>query len=154
MIVVDGLLVEGEPESKEHSEWLTDKDGRRYRYVGRTKEYEMMIRVDGIEIPQSELKDYNRRKREAAERQKPKEQPVYFTDKICPFKISKNSMRTACNRACAFFDNGCILAKTDKKPQRETKGDYCPITRTCKESCALYQNGCTLTNIIKGERSN
>lgn len=146
MKVVDGLITTNKAEP--HDEWQTDENGRRFRMMGNVKEYEMMIRIDGIEIPQSQLSAYNERKKKLKEQQ-PKEKPVYFTGKVCPFKMGRNSMRTACNRECAFFDNGCIIAKTERKPPRETKGAYCPITRTCKDSCALYNNGCTLTAIVR-----
>ena len=146
MKVVDGLITSREPELQD--EWQVDKDGRRFRKIGNSIEYEMMVRIDGNEIPQSQLNDYHERKKKLEE-QKPKEQTVYFTGKICPFKVGKNSMKTLCIRECAFFDNGCIIAKTDLNPLRESKGSYCPITRTCKESCALYHNGCTLTAIIR-----
>ena len=38
---------------------------RRYRMIGNCKEYEMDVTVDGITIPQSQLEDYHRRKKEA-----------------------------------------------------------------------------------------
>ena len=53
-------------EDENPGEWQVDpKTGERYRMIGRIKEYELMVRVDGIEIPQSQLADYHKRKKEA-----------------------------------------------------------------------------------------
>ena len=42
------------------NEWQIDpQNGQRYRMVGHIREYEMLVRVDGIEIPQSQLADYH-----------------------------------------------------------------------------------------------
>lgn len=39
-------------EDENPGEWQVDpKTGERYRMIGRIKEYELMVRVDGIEIP-------------------------------------------------------------------------------------------------------
>lgn len=56
-------------EDENPGEWQVDpKTGERYRMIGRIKEYELMVRVDGIEIPQSQLADYHKRKKEAEQR--------------------------------------------------------------------------------------
>ena len=52
-------------------EWQVDpKTGERFRMIGKIKDYELMVRIDGIEIPQSQLADYHKRKKEAEERRK------------------------------------------------------------------------------------
>ena len=52
-------------------EWQVDpQTGERFRMVGHIKEYEPTIRIDGIEIPQSQLADYHKRRKEAEARRK------------------------------------------------------------------------------------
>ena len=46
--------------------WEVDAQGRRFRLIGANcVEYEPTITIDGIEIPQSELVEFHRRRREA-----------------------------------------------------------------------------------------
>ncbi len=49
-------------------EWRFDEFGRRYRMIGNSREYEPTIRVNGIDIPQSELENYYQRQRESERR--------------------------------------------------------------------------------------
>lgn len=51
----------------EPGEWQTDpKTGERFRMIGHIKEYEPTITINGLEIPQSKLADYHRRKTQGA----------------------------------------------------------------------------------------
>lgn len=133
-------------------EWQTEVNPyggvRRYRMIGNCKEYEMMVTVDGMRIPQSEVKAYHERKRqrEAAQRiqatqiQQPPPQN-------CPFTSGLN---TDCRREkCALFLDGCTLAKIgNRQPAKDTKGLQCPFNHcSCNEQCALYKGGCTLTAV-------
>ena len=63
------------------TEWQIDEQGRRFRMIGNVKEYEMTVHVDGMEIPESELAEYNERKRAAAA---PTPAPAP-TAESCPF---------------------------------------------------------------------
>lgn len=123
---------------------------RRYRMIGNCKEYEMDVTVDGITIPQSQLEDYHRRKKEAeqARQEAEKNRPAPPPRKNCPFR---ESMQTDCKREqCALFDgNGCTLARLT--PAKATEGLQCPFSKynyKCRTDCALYNvTGCTLTGI-------
>ena len=98
----------------EPTEWKVDpKTGQRYRDVGKMREYEPTIVIDGIEIPQSQLSDFHRRRKEAEERRKAealeaaKNRPE---PKSCPFIT--NGCSTACKREnCNIFLKGkCSIA--------------------------------------------
>ena len=53
----------------EPTEWQVDpKTGERFRMIGKMKEYEMTVRIDGIEVPQSQLADFHKRQKEAKKR--------------------------------------------------------------------------------------
>ena len=102
---------------------------RRYRMIGNVKEYEMEVTVDGHTIPQSELEDYHRRKKEAEQ------------------------ARAEAEEKCALFLNGgCTLAQiSDRPPAKATEGLQCPLSKyksKCRTDCALFnKTGCTLTAI-------
>lgn len=49
------------------SGWQTDENGRRFRKVGYTKEYEMMVFIGGVEIPESQVEEFNARNKAARE---------------------------------------------------------------------------------------
>ena len=52
-------------------DWQIDPlTGKRFRMVGRIKEYEMMIHTSGGIVPESELADFYKRQKEAEERRK------------------------------------------------------------------------------------
>ena len=135
----------------EISEWQTDEQGRKYRMIGGVKEYEMMIRIDGIEIPQSELADYHERKRAAAQAraEAEKNKPAPPPRKVCPFA---SGLTTECDgENCALYLNGCTLAG-DEPPTKATEGLRCPFNayHTCRKDCALFNTtGCALTAIKK-----
>ena len=117
---------------------------RRYRMVGNVKEYEMMVSVDGTQVPLSELEDYNRRKREAeaARRAAPPPPPA----RQCPFSFT--GVPGDCKRDnCALFDGeACTLAQIADKAAKDTSGRKCPFNPyKCVARCALYKSGCTLT---------
>jgi hypothetical protein len=122
---------------------------QRYRMNGGIKEYEMMVRIDGIEIPQSQLTAYHERKKaaEQARKEAEKNRPAPPPRKNCPFR---ESMQTDCKREqCALFDgNGCTLARLTAA--KATEGLQCPFSKynyKCRTDCALYKGGCTLTGI-------
>ena len=85
------------------NEWQIDpQNGQRYRMVGHIREYEMLVRVDGIEIPQSQLADYHKRKKVAEEERRIKaleEAKNRPEPKSCPFVNGCNSLckREKCN---------------------------------------------------------
>lgn len=128
------------------SEWQTDEHGRRYRMVGNIKEYEMMVRIGGISVPESQVEAHNARMRADAERQRQtvEQQPQ---PQNCPFM---SGMQTDCTREkCALYCDGCTLARIiDRPPAKDTVGLKCPFSRyNCRPDCALYKNGCALTGI-------
>lgn len=138
-----------------NGEWQTDpKTGERYRIVGNSIEHEMMVRIDGIEVPQSQLADFNRRRKEAAERRRAadierlKNAPPFV---LCPLS-DMNAMNNGCTREkCALFvENACSLAKIAAGEPNETTGKRCPIMRrTCSADCALNNGGCIITTFGK-----
>ena len=137
----------------EVSEWQIDEQGRSYRMIGGAKEYEMMVHVDGIEIPQSQLTDYNARKKaaEQARAEATSNKPAPPANRFCPFK---SGLKTDCEREnCALYLNGCTLAQlSDEPPAKATEGMSCPFNayHICRKDCALFNNnGCALTAIKK-----
>lgn len=130
----------------EPGEWETDKNGRRFRRVGTSIEYEMEING----VPQSVFLESNRRMKEQREKQLKEEQAKAAERaaqrRNCPFS---DGMQTDCKReACALFMDGCTLARLTAAA--DTQGKQCPLNRyrqKCRTDCALYKGGCTLTGI-------
>lgn len=147
-----------EPEPGEWQEEI-DKFGgvKRFRMIGHIKEYEPTITINGLEIPQSQLENYHRRQKEAAERRKAealeaaKNRPE---PKSCPFSSGNNN--TCWREKCSLFLKGkCAIAiladahgteQTDQTGQ--TQATKCPfsIYGRCK-GCALFNNGCALVRL-------
>lgn len=136
------------PDDAEYNE--VDQYGKRFRKIGNCIEYEPEING----IPQSvffasqkaqKKADEERRKREA------EEQAAARTGRTCPFKVGQNSIKTSCEKSCAFYvDTACILARMDSPATRDTKNMDCIIARKCNETCAMYNHGCTLIETVKG----
>lgn len=130
------------------NEWQIDpKTGERYRMVGHIREYEMLVRVDGIEIPQSQLADYHKRKKVAEEERRRKaleEAKNRPEPKGCPWNTGMNNQ---CKREkCALFlDGGCsiaILADAHGTDHPIVKGAKCPFSVYARcDGCALNNGG-------------
>ena len=87
-------------------EWQIDEHGRRFRMVGKVKEYEMTYRIGGVEVPASQLKEFNRRNKEAAAAQRAAENAEQITER-CPFASGAS---TTCKSDCALRTaHGCAL---------------------------------------------
>jgi hypothetical protein len=114
-----------------------------------------LVRVDGIEIPQSQLADYHKRKKAAEEelRIKALEEAKSRPDpKSCPFVNGCNSLckREKCK---IFLDGKCSLAiiadatgaEIEETPAKDKK---CPfsIYGRC-DGCALYNKGCAVVRL-------
>ena len=138
-------------------EWQVDpKTGERFRMIGKIKEYELMVRIDGIEIPQSQLADYHKRKKEAEERRKAEAMEAAKNrpePKSCPFA---NGCNTLCRReGCKIFANGkCALAtiadasgvEIEEAPAKDNRKCPFSIYGHCK-GCALYNKGCAIVRL-------
>ena len=138
-------------------EWQVDpKTGERFRMIGKIKEYELMVRIDGIEIPQSQLADYHKRKKEAEERRKAEAMEAAKNrpePKSCPFA---NGCNTTCKReGCKIFANGkCALAtiadasgvEIEEAPVKDNRKCPFSIYGHC-EGCALYNKGCAIVRL-------
>ncbi len=133
-----------------NAEWLTDEQGRRFRWIGKgIKEYEMMVSVaGGISIPESQLEEYNRMRAEAARQEREKQQKAVPL-KACPFK---NGVDMACRADCMLRTvHGCaIVYLVDRAPTAaQASGKSCPFNPyMCRgEGCELWRSGCVLTAI-------
>lgn len=142
----------------EPGEWEVDENGKRFRRVGNIIEYEMMISVaGGIEIPESELEEYNRRQKEAEEKRKAaameelKNRPE---PKSCPFSNGNNN--TCQREKCSLFLKGkCAIAiladahGTEQAEQTEqTQTTKCPFSIYVRcQGCALYNKGCAIVRL-------
>ena len=138
-------------------EWQVDpKTGERFRMIGKIKEYELMVRIDGIEIPQSQLADYHKRKKEAEERRKAEAMEAAKNrpePKSCPFA---NGCNTTCKReGCKIFANGkCALAtiadasgvEIEEAPAKDNRKCPFSIYGHCK-GCDLYNKGCAIVRL-------
>lgn len=139
-------------------EWQEERNQyggvRRYRMIGNVKEYETMVKIDGVEIPQSEIHAYNQRKKAEAKRQaKAKEKAELNAAPRfnCPLKDSLNT--TCVREKCALYDDGCLFAQIGT-PKKKTAGLHCPLTRgRCRIDCAMYHgDGCTLTALLSRKK--
>ena len=143
----------------EPTEWKVDpKTGQRYRDVGKMREYEPTIVIDGIEIPQSQLADYHKRQKEAEERRKAEQAEAFKNrpePKSCPFATGCN---TTCKReGCKIFTGEkCALAiiadatgvEIEETPAKDKRKCPFSIYGHC-EGCALYNKGCGFVRIAK-----
>lgn len=131
----------------EPGEWqIEEKTGKRYRMIGNIKEYEMMVTIGGIPVPESQVEAHNARMRAAEEQQRQavEQQP---RPQNCPFM---SGLQTDCRREkCALFSDGCTLARIfDRPAAKDTAGLKCPFSGyNCRPDCALYKNGCAITGI-------
>lgn len=126
---------------------------RRYRMIGKIKEYEKTIRINGMEIPESELEDFNRRRREAEEARR--KAPLPPPAQKCPFNAT--GLPTDCKQGkCALYDGeACSLAQIAPEAARDTAGIKCPFNPyQCDNKCSLYKSGCVLTNVNPRKRGN
>ena len=144
-------------EDENPGEWQVDpKTGERFRMIGKIKEYELMVRIDGIEIPQSQLADYHKRKKEAEERRKAEAMEAAKNrpePKSCPFA---NGCNTLCRReGCKIFANGkCALAtiadasgvEIEEAPAKDNRKCPFSIYGHC-EGYALYNKGCAVVRL-------
>lgn len=136
-------------------EWQEDASGKRYRMVGNVKEYEMLIQVGGCQIPESQLEDFNKRRKEReqaalqaqkAEAARKAALPKYH----CPF--NHNGLNSTCRQnECVFFNGkDCIVREAGTDPTA-SEGKRCPIdiyNRVCDSKCAFNKGGCILPGII------
>lgn len=136
--------------------WKVDEHGQRYRETAPGhREFEMMIRIDGVEIPQSELSAYHARKKEQDEKRRAaaleefKNRPP---TKYCPFNSSMNNQ---CKRdGCNLFLNGkCAVAAVADAfgvELEEKKTGKCPFSIYSRcDSCALNNGGCAFLRLAK-----
>ena len=115
-----------------------------------------MVRIDGFEIPQSQLSDYHKRKKAAEEERLKKaleEAQNRPPAKSCPFA---NGCNTTCKReGCKIFANGkCALAtiadasgvEIEEAPVKDNRKCPFSIYGHC-EGCALYNKGCAIVRL-------
>ena len=144
------------------SEWKYDNFGRKYRELGKgCIEYAPTITIDGFEVYEDELEDFNRRRaaakaaRLAKEREKFENSPPVVH---CPFE---QGMNNACKRekCVMFLDGKCSIAAVADNigaGSAENNGGKCPFSIYARcEKCALNNNGCALVRLaaatMKGE---
>lgn len=134
-----------------HGEWERDANGKRFRRVGNSIEYEMMIHTSGgAMIPESELEDFNRRQREERERRAAEAAAALKAPAakitFCPLALIRGGYSDKCAKEeCALYAGGkCNLSQGDAA--RETAGLRCPFDasgRKCFRECEIYKDGCT-----------
>ena len=143
----------------EPGEWQEEVNAyggvQRFRMIGGIKEYEPTIIIDGIEVPESQLADYHKRKKEAEERRKAEAMEAAKNrpePKSCPFS---NGCNNTCQRECCkiFLKGKCSIAtiadasgvEIEEAPAKNSK---CPfsIYGRC-QGCALYNKGCAIVRI-------
>ena len=134
--------------------WKVDEHGKRYREIAPGHiEFEPTIVVDGIEIYQSDLEEFQRRQKEADEKRKAaaleefKNRPP---TKYCPFV---SGMNTQCKRekCVLFLDGRCsiaILADAHGTDHPIVKGAKCPFSVYARcDACALNNGGCAIVRL-------
>lgn len=139
---------------KEKTKWEVDtRTGRRFKRIGNCIEYEPTTRIDGLEVPESQLAEFYKRRKEAEERCKAaaleelKNRPK---PKGCPFS---NGMNNQCKRekCVLFLDGRCsiaILADAHGTDQPIAKDAKCPFSVYGRcGSCAMNNNGCALVRL-------
>lgn len=124
----------------EEKGWQIDEKGRRYRLNGHVREYEMIVYIDGHEIPQSELANYHQQKNKQAGLT----YKVPGSQKICPFNRAALDPRCK-GESCAWWNEGCAISS-----KKAATGGICPVSggfvMHCTVQCVAYDNGCLLAN--------
>ena len=134
--------------------WKVDEHGKRYREIAPGHiEFEPTIVVDGLEIYQSDLEEFQRRQKAAEVRRKAaaleefKNRPE---PKGCPWSTG---MDNQCKREkCAlFFDGRCsiaIIADAHGADHPIEKGTKCPFSIYSRcDRCALNNGGCAIVRL-------
>ena len=128
------------------SEWLKDKFGRQYRIdeMGRI-EFRPKLQTTNGEIYADQLPSANRLREEEEKRLQAQRQAerANYTERVCPYKRSRATVHTQCNKDCAFYNCGCLLSQGEPIPN--TINRICPIAGGyCNSACAMYDNGCRI----------
>ena len=134
--------------------WKVDEHGKRYREIAPGHiEFEPTIVVDGIEIYQSDLEEFQRRQKAAEERRKAaaleefKNRPE---PKGCPWSTG---MDNQCKRekCTLFLDGRCsiaIIADAHGADHPIEKGTKCPFSIYSRcDRCALNNGGCAIVRL-------
>lgn len=135
--------------------WKVDERGQRYRETAPgLREYEMTVTVSGgLEVPVSQLEDYHRRQKEAAEKRRAAAQEEFNSrppTRYCPFVSGTN---TQCKREkCTLFLNDrcgfAILADAHGADHPTVKGTKCPFSVYAHcDGCALNNGGCAVVRL-------
>lgn len=141
--------------------WQVDENGQRYRMIGKSaKEYEMILTIDGCQVPESQLEEFHARRKELkAERERKEEEARLAEARLprhsCPFESGADS---SCMRdRCALYVDGCQITNFLKyaPPAKDTKGLRCPFSNyLCRADCAFYNGGCMFTGQLKVKENN
>ena len=133
----------------EPGEWQEEKNAfggvRHFRMVNGIKEYEMIVTVDGMSIPESQVEAYNQRRKAqlAAKIERSRQQAEQQT--YCPFFGGGKCK----GEKCALYGRqDCALSEITGAEGTDTSGKICPFNGAqCRADCGLYKNGCVLTAI-------
>lgn len=126
--------------------WKINEHGKRYREIAPGHiEFEPTIVVDGVEIYQSDLEEFQRRQKESEARRKAaalEEMKNRPPTKYCPFNSSMNNQ---CKRekCVLFLDGRCSLSAI-----ADAHGTDHPIVKGAKCPFSVYArcDGCALNN--------
>jgi hypothetical protein len=126
------------------SEWQTDENGRRFRWEGNIKSYEMMVSIGGTMVPESQVEEFNARNKAAIEARVKADQEAARRAPHrgrCPF--SSGIVQTCTDKCALCTPDGCGLVH--RKAPGATAGKSCPFSAySCTTDCELYNNGCRL----------
>lgn len=143
-------------------EWKYDSFGKKYREIGKGLiEYMPTVVVDGFEVYEDELEEFNNRRKAAKAALLLKEQEAFKNSPPlmhCPFEHGINN---ACKRdKCAIFADGkcsiAVVADNIGAAEAQNNGGKCPFSIYARcEKCALNNNGCAIVRLaaatMKGE---
>lgn len=134
--------------------WKVDEHGKRYREIAPGHiEFEPTIVVDGIEVYQSDLEEFQRRQKAAEERRKAaalEEMKNRPEPKGCPWDTGMNNQ---CKRekCTLFLDGRCsiaIIADAHGTDHPIVKGAKCPFSVYARcDGCALNNGGCAIVRL-------
>lgn len=117
--------------------WKTDKNGKRYYWDGRCKEYEKTVTTTYGTIPQSQIGSIHERMEKSLKNEREYEEKKK-AQKLCPFRELRE-----CKPECALHnENGsCNYGKNVGKI-----GKFCPFSgQNCDERCQLHaEYGCKI----------
>lgn len=138
------------------AEWKVDENGKRYRDMGKYREYEATITLaSGLTIPRDKLEEYNKERKEQEEQERIRKAEEFKNApklRACPLKNKQKCIREKCGlwaeSKCSIAiiaDSKHIELSEDEATAKTKKCAFSPYN--CNSDCVFFNKGCAITRI-------